>query len=52
MSTGVVIPCYNEEHRLDESEVRMLVEANVDVYLVDDGSTDDGSTDDERQHVL
>ncbi len=41
MSTGVVIPCYNEGHRLDESEVRMLVEANVDVYLVDDGSTDD-----------
>ena len=41
MSTGIVIPCYNEGYRLDESEVRTLINANFDVYLVDDGSTDD-----------
>ncbi|HAK52084.1 MAG TPA: family 2 glycosyl transferase, partial [Gammaproteobacteria bacterium] len=41
MPAGIVIPCYNEGARLDESEVRKLVEANVDVYLMDDGSTDD-----------
>ena len=41
MPTGIVIPCYNEGARLDESEVRKLIEADVDVYLIDDGSTDD-----------
>lgn len=38
----VVIPCYNEADRLDEADVLALLdEPNVDVLLVDDGSTDD-----------
>jgi glycosyltransferase involved in cell wall biosynthesis len=37
----VVIPCYNEEYRLREEEVLRLAHApNVQVILVDDGSTD------------
>jgi glycosyltransferase involved in cell wall biosynthesis len=37
----VVIPCYNEEERLDPAAVRALVDdPRIDVILVDDGSTD------------
>lgn len=37
----VVIPCYNEEERLSESQVRMLAaDPRVRVLLVDDGSHD------------
>lgn len=41
LSVAVVIPCYNEERRLDLGEIdRLLVGEGVDVILVDDGSTD------------
>ena len=37
----LVIPCFNEEQRLDQSEVMKCIEAlNCVVVLVDDGSTD------------
>jgi dolichyl-phosphate beta-glucosyltransferase len=37
----LVIPCFNEEHRLVQSEVMKCIEAlNCVVVLVDDGSTD------------
>jgi glycosyltransferase involved in cell wall biosynthesis len=37
----VVIPCYNEERRLDPRSVEQLVaDPRIDVILVDDGSTD------------
>lgn len=37
----VVIPCYNEEHRLDRAAVSRLADlAGCSVLLVDDGSTD------------
>jgi glycosyltransferase involved in cell wall biosynthesis len=37
----VVIPCFNEEHRLDASQVARLAAApGVTVLLVDDGSRD------------
>lgn len=40
-SCTVVIPCYNEERRLDPAAVDLLVgAADCDVLLVDDGSTD------------
>jgi glycosyltransferase involved in cell wall biosynthesis len=42
LSVAVVIPCYNEERRLDLGEVnKLLVSEAVDVILVDDGSTDE-----------
>jgi dolichyl-phosphate beta-glucosyltransferase len=37
--TVVVVPCYDEEERLDASELRRLSET-ADVWLVDDGSRD------------
>jgi dolichyl-phosphate beta-glucosyltransferase len=37
----LVIPCFNEEHRLNQSEVMKCIEAlNCVVVLVDDGSAD------------
>lgn len=37
----VVLPCYNEERRLDPSGVaRLIADPRVDVILVDDGSSD------------
>lgn len=37
----VVVPCYNEAERLDEAQVRQLLEdARVSVLFVDDGSRD------------
>jgi dolichyl-phosphate beta-glucosyltransferase len=37
----VVLPCYNEEKRLDPAAVERLVgDPRIDVILVDDGSTD------------
>jgi glycosyltransferase involved in cell wall biosynthesis len=37
----VIIPCFNEEHRLDEAKVEELIAApDVNLVLVDDGSTD------------
>jgi len=41
LTTGIVIPCYNESSRLNSAEVHFLAEAGLHVYLVDDGSTDD-----------
>ncbi|MCB9202276.1 MAG: glycosyltransferase [Flavobacteriales bacterium] len=38
---AVIIPCYNEENRLDFNQVRMLLQnKNLDVYFANDGSTD------------
>ncbi|WP_299713576.1 response regulator [uncultured Tenacibaculum sp.] len=41
-SIGVVIPCYNEESRLSESEFRRFVRTNIGYHLcfVNDGSSD------------
>lgn len=37
----VVLPCFNEEHRLDPASVRRLAaDPRIDVILVDDGSRD------------
>lgn len=36
----IVIPCFNEQHRLDRNAVRELVDGDCSVLLVDDGSTD------------
>lgn len=37
----VIIPCYNEEHRLQPSAVaRLIADPRIDVTLVDDGSRD------------
>jgi glycosyltransferase involved in cell wall biosynthesis len=36
----VVVPCYNEERRLQRSAVQALVDGGCNVLLVDDGSTD------------
>jgi glycosyltransferase involved in cell wall biosynthesis len=39
--TTLVIPCYNEEHRLDPASIDLLLEDDgFDVLLVNDGSTD------------
>ena len=39
--TTVVIPCYNEERRLEPASIDLLIEDDaIDVLLVDDGSTD------------
>jgi glycosyltransferase involved in cell wall biosynthesis len=41
MRCAVVVPCYNEERRLDRREIAALVAApGVDALLVDDGSRD------------
>jgi glycosyltransferase involved in cell wall biosynthesis len=42
MQTAVVVPCYNEEHRLDGDACVQFLEATTGVRLlfVDDGSTD------------
>ncbi len=37
--TVIVVPCYDEETRLDAAELRRLAES-ADVWLVDDGSRD------------
>lgn len=39
-TTAVVIPCYNEAGRFDTAQVDELIEADLGVILVDDGSTD------------
>ena len=36
----IVVPCYNERHRLQPAAIATLVAANIAVTLVDDGSTD------------
>lgn len=38
--TVVVIPCFDEENRLDPDRVLSLAENHLDVLLVDDGSSD------------
>lgn len=38
--TTLIIPCYNEEHRLDRAALSSLVADNVDILFVDDGSKD------------
>ncbi|NBC83453.1 MAG: glycosyltransferase [Bacteroidetes bacterium] len=40
--TGIVIPCYNEYHRLDINKIREFVSSTPDVLIlfVDDGSKD------------
>lgn len=39
--TTLVIPCYNEERRLDPASIEMLLDDDaIDVLLVNDGSTD------------
>jgi dolichyl-phosphate beta-glucosyltransferase len=41
MPTAVVVPCYNEERRLDAGEILRLAKMpDVQVVLVDDGSSD------------
>jgi glycosyltransferase involved in cell wall biosynthesis len=41
MRAALIIPCYNEETRLDRSALLSLLDdATVDLVLVDDGSTD------------
>ena len=40
MSAAVVVPCFNEERRLQEGELLRLAEAGLQLWLVDDGSTD------------
>ena len=37
----VVVPCYNEERRIDPAGFAELIEGGLDVLFVDDGSTDD-----------
>jgi dolichyl-phosphate beta-glucosyltransferase len=40
-STTIVVPCFNEERRLQpEGLLRLLTEPGIQVLLVDDGSTD------------
>lgn len=42
MKISVVIPCFNEAQRLDANAIEELISADdVDVILVDDGSTDE-----------
>ena len=41
MKAVVVIPCFNEALRLDTGALAALADADVDVLVVDDGSTDD-----------
>lgn len=43
MKSACLIPCYNEASRLDTSEYATMFEAaaNVDFYLLNDGSTDE-----------
>ena len=36
----IVVPCYNEQHRLQPAAIAALVAAGIRVTLVDDGSTD------------
>lgn len=36
----IVVPCYNEQHRLQPAAIATLVAAGIAVTLVDDGSTD------------
>ena len=40
VAVGVIVPCFNEEHRLAPERLLMFVKAGVTVFLVDDGSTD------------
>ncbi|MBV1878144.1 MAG: glycosyltransferase [Pseudomonadales bacterium] len=41
MSTQIVLPCFNEEQRLDIDEVcSLLVDPDIGLIFVDDGSTD------------
>ncbi|MCB1647247.1 MAG: glycosyltransferase [Pseudomonadales bacterium] len=41
MRTAIVIPCFNEEDRLDLSSLQLLLEEeDVELILVDDGSAD------------
>lgn len=36
----IIVPCYNEQHRLQPAAIATLVAAGVHIILVDDGSTD------------
>ena len=36
----IVVPCYNEQHRLQSAAIATLVAGGIAVTLVDDGSTD------------
>ena len=39
--TAIIIPCYNEENRIDKEKIISLIEkSEVTVYLSNDGSTD------------
>jgi dolichyl-phosphate beta-glucosyltransferase len=39
--TAIIIPCYNEEKRIDHSALEALVDGcSADIYLANDGSTD------------
>ena len=39
---ALVIPCYNEENRIDISEYKRFLRENNDIFMlfIDDGSTD------------
>ncbi|MFL9845203.1 glycosyltransferase [Flavobacterium rhizosphaerae] len=38
--TAIIIPCYNEEKRLEKEKVLLLANTGADIYLCNDGSTD------------
>ena len=40
--TAIIIPCYNEEKRLNSEEIQLLIEnSEVDIFFANDGSKDD-----------
>lgn len=44
---AIIIPCFNEEKRLDLTSIEYLIEnVNIDLYFANDGSTDN------TQHVI
>lgn len=40
MRQTLVIPCFNEASRLDEEQIRQLIDAGIHLVFVNDGSTD------------